>query len=182
MSYHDTMTSAAAIAVMLACILSASAARAEDAVCKAVFDAGEKTMQTPNHQYVTQTGGSFGSKGRRSESIHTGVASYLLVDGQWHRSPLDIKAMLEQERENRRNTKNEHCAHVRDEAVDGEAAVVFSTHYESEYAKVDALIWISRSSGLALREELDMDPGELGKSHTSVRTAYLGGQAPAGVK
>jgi hypothetical protein len=90
--------------------------------------------------------------------------------------------MLEQERENRRNTKNEHCAHVRDEAVDGEAAVVFSTHYESEYAKVDALIWISRSSGLALREELDMDPGELGKSHTSVRTAYLGGQAPAGVK
>ena len=91
MSYHDTMTSAAAIAVMLACILSASAARTEDAVCKAVFDAGEKTMQTPNHQYVTQTGGSFGSKGRRSESIHTGVASYLLVDGQWHRSPLDIR-------------------------------------------------------------------------------------------
>jgi hypothetical protein len=35
--------------------------------------------------------------------------------------------MLEQEQENRRNTKNEHCARVRDEAVDGEAAGVFST-------------------------------------------------------
>jgi hypothetical protein len=105
-----------------------------------------------------------------------------LVDGQWHRSPLDVKAMLEQEQENRRNTKNEHCARVRDEAVDGEAAGVFSTQYESEYAKVDALIWISRSRGLTLREELDMDAGELGKSHTSVRTAYSGVAAPAGVK
>jgi hypothetical protein len=105
-----------------------------------------------------------------------------LVGGKWHRSPLNIKAMVEQEQENRRNAKNERCAHVRDEAVDGEAAGVFSTHYESEYAKVDALIWISRSRGLALREALDMEAGELGKTHTSVRTVYSGVQAPAGVK
>jgi hypothetical protein len=85
--------------------------------------------------------------------------------------------MLEQE--NRRNIKNEHCAHVRDEAVDGEAAGVFSTHYESEVAKVDALIWISRSSGLTLREELTFDTGELGKSHTSLQTRYSGVEAPA---
>jgi hypothetical protein len=57
-----------------------------------------------------------------------------------------------------------------------------ATYYESEYAKVDALIWISRSSGLTLREEIDMDPGGLGKSHPSVRTAYSGVAAPAGVK
>ena len=38
MSRCNTMTVAAA------CILGASAARAEDAVCKMVFDAGEKTM------------------------------------------------------------------------------------------------------------------------------------------
>jgi hypothetical protein len=45
----------------------------------AVVAGVEKTMQTPHHQYVTQSGGPFGSKGRRSESIHTGDASYLMV-------------------------------------------------------------------------------------------------------
>jgi hypothetical protein len=176
------MNSAAATAATLACILGASGARAEDAICKAVFDAGERTMQPPNHQYVTQTAGSFGIKGSRSESTHTGDASFVLVDGQWHRSPLNIKAMLEREQENRRNTKHEHCAHIRDEAADGEAAGAYSTHYENEFAKVDALIWICRNSGLTLREELDMDPGDVGKSHTSVRTSYSGVAAPAGAK
>jgi hypothetical protein len=55
-----------------------------------------------------------------------------------------------------------------------------STHYESEYAKVDALIWISRSSGLTPGEELDMDAGDLGKSHTSARNAYSAVVAPVG--
>lgn len=171
-----------ALPAILACAMSIGVAHAEDPVCKLVFDAGEKGAQVPNHQYLTQTGGTFGSTGRRSEIIHTADTSYILVGGQWHRSPLDIKAMQEQEEENRRNTKNAHCAHVRDEAVDGEAAGVFSAHYESEYAKVDALIWISRSSGLTLRHELDMDAGEMGKTHSSVRTKYSGIQAPLGVK
>jgi hypothetical protein len=181
LSRINTMTLSPVISAILACAMSVGAAHAEDPVCKTVFDAGETGMQTPNHQYVTQTGGTFGSTGHRSEIIHTIDASYVLVDGQWHRSRLDMKAMREQEQENRRNTKNARCAHVRDDAVDGEAAGVFSAHYESEYAKVDALIWISSSSGLTLREELDMDAGELGKTHSSVRTRYAGVQAPVGV-
>ncbi len=181
MSRCNTMASAATIAAVFACALGTGAARAEDAACKTAADAGEKTMRTPNHHYMTQSGGPYGSQGRRSESVYTGDASYLLFDGKWRRSPLDLKAMLEQEQENRRNAKNEHCTYVRDEAVDGEAAGLFSTHYESDFAKVDALIWISKSTGLVLREELDMDAGGFGKTHTSMRIVYSGVQAPAGV-
>ncbi len=177
----NSMTVFPCIAAILACAVSIRAAHAEDPVCKMVFDAGEKGAQAPSHQYLTLTGGTFGSTGRHSEVIHTTDASYVLADGQWHRSPLDMKALRQQEEENRRNTKNARCAHVRDEAVDGEAAGVFSAHYESEYAKVDALIWISSSSGLTLRQELDMDAGEMGKTHSSVRTKYSGVRAPVGV-
>ncbi len=172
---------AAAIAVVLAGALGAGTAKAEDALCKIALDAGEKTMRTPNHHYLTQTGGIYGSEGRRSESIYTGEASYILYDGTWRRSPIDLKTMLAQEQENRRNTRSEHCAHLRNEAVEGETAGVYSMHYENDVAKVDALVWISRSSGLMLREELDMDTGELGKSHTSMRIVYTGVRTPAGV-
>ena len=70
---------------------------------------------------------------------------------------------------------------MRDEAVDGEAAGVFSARYETQYTKVDALLWISSSTGLTLRQEVDMDSGELGKTHSSVGTRYSGVQAPVGV-
>ena len=181
MSHINTMTLSPVLSALLMCAMSIRVAHAEDSVCKVVFDSGETSMQKPNHQYLTQTGGTFGSTGRHSEVIHTTDASFVLVDGQWHRSRLDMKAMQEQEQENRRNTKNERCAHVRDEAVDGEAAIVFSAHYETQYTKVDALFWISSSTGLTLRQEVDMDSGGLIKTHSSVRTKYSGVQAPVGI-
>jgi len=176
-----SMSVAAAAAVAL--IPIATHALAEDATCASVFNAGERTMQTPNHQYATQTGGPYGAQGKHVETIHLDGVSYIQVDGRWHKSPLDRQAMMAQERENRRNARNVHCEHLRDEAIDGEAAAVFSTHYENDVAKTDSLTWISKRSGVYLRQELDMNLGGLlGKTHTSIRTSYAGVQAPAGVK
>lgn len=50
-----------------------------------------------------------------------------------------------------------------------------------EQINVGAEIWISRSSGLTLREELDIDACELGIYHSSLRTRSSGVQPPAGV-
>jgi hypothetical protein len=48
--------------------------------------------------------------------------------------------------------------------VNGEAAAVYSQHVETENDKMDVQVWISKSKGLPLREELDVDVGgKLGK-------------------
>ena len=59
------------------------------------------------------------------------------------------------------------CSYVRDEAVDGQAAEVYREQYKSKAGNTDALIWISKSSGLLLKEEEDGDVPGKGKGHLS---------------
>ncbi len=61
------------------------------------------------------------------------------------------------------------CSHLRDEVVDGQAAVVYREQYKAETGSTDATIWISRTSGLLLREEQDGDIHGKGKGHISYR-------------
>jgi hypothetical protein len=59
---------------------------------------------------------------------------------------------------------------VRNESVDGEAAMLNTMRHEDEDAKEDAHIWISKSRGLPLRDEPDVVVGgEAGKEHRSTR-------------
>jgi hypothetical protein len=59
---------------------------------------------------------------------------------------------------------------VRNESVDGEAAMLYTMRHEDEDAKEDAHIWISESRGLLLRDEQDVVVGaEAGKEHRSTR-------------
>jgi hypothetical protein len=68
---------------------------------------------------------------------------------------------------------------LRSEAVNGEAAVVYSLHREPQDFKEDSQIWISKSSGLPLREEQDVDMGgQIGKQHNSGRFEYGNIQPP----
>jgi hypothetical protein len=68
---------------------------------------------------------------------------------------------------------------VRNESVNGEAAAVYSMRRETDIANENGLIWISRTGGLALREEIDMDyGGSLEKMHLIARYEYSNVKPP----
>lgn len=97
---------------------------------------------------------------------------YIRANGNWMDSRVTTAEVLEQERENEKNGRAT-CQLVRSEAVNGEAAVVYSLHREPEGFKEESLIWISKASGMALREEQDVDMGgKIGKLHNSARFEY----------
>ena len=67
----------------------------------------------------------------------------------------------------------------RDESVNGEAAALYMAHSENDTVKSDAQTWISKSKGLPLRTEEDIDTGDGDKRHMSIRYEYGNIQAPA---
>ena len=90
---------------------------------------------------------------------------------------------MKQQEENERTVKALSCRYLRDEAVNGEPAAVYVEHSEPEGATSDATTWVSKSRGLPLRLESDIDAGgKMGKSHRSIRFEYSNVQPPAGVK
>ena len=146
--------------------------------CQPVFDALTKLVTTPNHGYSTQTGAFVKGKPRSGEMIYVQGARYVRVDGKWTKSPLRTEDILQQEKENRANGKAT-CQFVRNEAVNGESAMLYAMHSENEYDKEDAQMWISKATGLPLREEMDTDVGgAMEKSHRSMRYEYSNVQPP----
>jgi hypothetical protein len=63
--------------------------------------------------------------------------------------------------------------------VNGEAAALYMAHSENDDVKSDAQTWISKSKGLPLRTEEDIDTGGGDKRHMSIRYEYGNIQAPA---
>lgn len=61
------------------------------------------------------------------------------------------------------------CSYLREEIVDGQAAAVYRERYQSKIGSTDAQIWISKSSGLLLREEQDGNVIGKGRGHISYR-------------
>jgi hypothetical protein len=152
-----------------------STAHAVDS-CQPVFDALTKLATTPKHSYSTHIANG---KPVISESIYAQGKSFIRVDGKWMNSRMGPKEILEQEAENRKNATTT-CQVVRQESVNGQAATVYSLHSKSEDAIEDAQMWISKSTGLLLRQEIDLDAGEGGaaKNHLSTRYEYGNIQPP----
>jgi hypothetical protein len=144
--------------------------------CGAVFDALTKVVTTPNHSYSTRT---TNGKPRTSERIYVQGKAFIRVDGKWTTIHEDTTEILQQEAENRKHG-TAACQVVREESVDGQRATLYSLHSETEYATQDAQMWIAKSTGLPLREEMDTDvgAGKLGKSHLSTRYEYSNIQPP----
>ena len=61
------------------------------------------------------------------------------------------------------------CEQTSDETIDGQAAVVYREQYKSDIGTSDAKIWISKSTGLLIREEQDGDIAGKGKGHITYR-------------
>jgi hypothetical protein len=160
-------------------LIGASRLAAQDN-CQPTYDAMSKAMSTPTHIYVTMTAvPNKGDKPITTETIYAAGSVYVRVSGKWTRSPITPQQVLKRAEENRKNSKTT-CRHLRDESINGETAAVYSTHSETDDTKSDGQIWVSKSKGLPLRQEFDIDSGRpQGKHHHSVRYEYTNVQPPA---
>jgi hypothetical protein len=151
-----------------------------DSACQAALDAGDKLFTTPYHAYMTESAdGAPNGKPVTHESIFADGVLYILEDGRWRPSGMSSEVMRAMERRNRENARNMSCHFVRDEPVNGEEAALFSTHQETVHGKLDGQTWISKGSGLILRQEIDIDAGRPnGKTHMSARYEYGNVRAP----
>jgi hypothetical protein len=148
--------------------------------CNIIFDADDKLLTSDHHTFMTSTSAAQGSAPRTSESITVKGVTYIQVKGAWRKSPITGAEIREQKAENRKTAKNVSCHYLRDESVGGEAARVYSAHAETEDDKTDTTVWISKSRGLPLRQEEDIDVGGAGgKTHYSVRHEYTNVSAPS---
>lgn len=166
-------------ALMAACCVSTPAVAAADAACQPLFDAATKIFAVPTHSYTTET--LPGGKSRNAEAIYANNAIYILYNGKWIHGKATPQDMLKQEQENIQNAKTS-CRHVRDELVNGEVAALYMAHAENEGVKSDAQTWISKSRGLPLKTDEDIDTGDGDKQHMSIRYEYSNVRPPAGVQ
>ena len=172
------LVSVAALLCSAALVFSPSARAQGD--CKPVRDAIEKMSTVSSHAYETESNPARAGTGvTNHEVISTGGTVYVLMSGKWKKSPMSSADMRAQEEENWKNAKNVSCKHLRDESVKGESAALYSTHNEDEDSKEDGQVWVSKSKGLPLREEQDVDLGSGDKHHMSIRYEYSNVQAPS---
>jgi hypothetical protein len=146
--------------------------------CKVVNDAGDKNIVTNHHAWFTQTGAGSTGKPISGESITVNGTRYTLSLGKWRQSLISVKDELEQAEENRKEAKDVSCQYLRDEAAGGESAQVYSYHANHDGAIADITLWISKSSHLLLREEIDIALEAHSKMHTSERFEYTNVHAP----
>jgi hypothetical protein len=147
-----------------------------DPACKPVLDANHKTLDTPTHMYSETVGG--GGKKTTGELITINGERYVLFGGKWTKSPMTVAATKEQETENIKNAKVLSCKRIGDDSVSGEAAAIYTEHSENEDTKSDGKIWISKSRGVILKEEIQLDAGDPSEQRITVRYEYGNVKAP----
>jgi hypothetical protein len=133
----------------------------DDPGCKALYDASRRANLIANHMYSTTVAGYNRNQPENSEMISTGGANgviYIMVKGKWTRGRLTPGELVKDKGQGAATTKNT-CRYLRDEALNGEAASVYSSHGDSEVGQVDTSVWISKSKGLPLRADIDIDEG-----------------------
>jgi hypothetical protein len=166
-----------------ALLLVGSSAFGADSACKLLGEANAKIYGIPTHMYQTETAVYTGGKPRSNELIYFNNKTYILVGGKWSVSPMTPQKMAENQKEAQQNEAGMTCSVVRDEVVGGEATTLYSAHKQVPEVTTDTQIWISKSKGVPVKLEVDMNVGgTAGKSHRSIRYEYTNVQAPAGVQ
>jgi hypothetical protein len=132
--------------------------------CKLVLDATIKVFDVPVHAYVTM---NIGGKPVTGESIYAGGVVYAKYNGKWSAGSTtqEMKTIAEKNRQTNKTT----CRYLKDELVNGEMAAVYSVHEVLPKSTSDSKTWISKTKGLPLRTDMDMEGG---KSHFSTRYEY----------
>ncbi|HZR66713.1 MAG TPA: hypothetical protein VFA85_16345 [Terriglobales bacterium] len=167
-----------ALSILLLLVIGQAVPASAAESCQPVYNALTKILTTPSHSYSTQTAPLVNGEQRKGETIYVQGKTYMLVRGKWMLSPVAPNDVLEQELENEKQGKST-CQFIRNESVNGEAAAVYSMRRETDAAKEDGQIWISKASGLALRKEVDMEyGGKMGKMHLIARYEYTNVKPP----
>lgn len=146
---------------------------ADTSSCKPVFDAMNKTLDTPNHSYMDGIGGA-----QKGEMITINGDRYVMMNGKWSKSRMTVAATKAQEEENIKTAKVITCKRIGDEIVGGDAATVYSEHSENEDTKSDGKVWVSKTRGVLLKNEIELDTGEATKQHVTIRYEYGNVKAP----
>ena len=147
-----------------------------DPACKPLLDANNKTLDTANHMYTDRPGPD--GKKMTGEMITVNGDRYLLVRGKWNKSRMTVAATKEQEEENIKDAKVLSCKQTGSDTVNGEAATVYTEHTENDESKSDGKIWVSKSRGVILKEEIVLDLGEGTRQQISTRYEYGNVKAP----
>jgi hypothetical protein len=151
--------------------LSASVYAADS--CQPVADSVAKLATTPTHIYATIDDGS-DSKPTTTEMIYINGAVYAKVGDKWMRTALTPKELVGKEQDKQ---KGGSCQYLKDDSIDGDKAAVYSV--QSKSGEAGARLWISKSRGLPLREEMKIDSGGKGRdSHISMRYEYVNVHEP----
>jgi hypothetical protein len=154
-------------------------ASAQDPSCKQVFNSIKLQANTPNHQYFTISGAEPDSHAQTNEVITTGRARYVLLNGLWQTLSESPREITKREEENFKKSKTV-CRLVREEMLEGTATSVFIEQSQTGPISSIGTIWIAKSSGLPMREEVNTDAGTglSGKRHLEIRIAYTDVHAP----
>jgi len=167
---------------VLAILAARPALAGIDPACRPVLDALDKLSQTPHHQYMTLTAAGAaarpGGKPITAEVIVTGGDMYIQVGGRWRKTGETAADRKKRQEESLVNATMS-CRYLRDEAVDAVASAVYTSETEKDGHKTQGVVWIAKSTGLPVRQEIDLDiGGAIGKSHHAVRFEYRNVQAP----
>jgi hypothetical protein len=154
-------------------------AQAQDASCKQVFNAIKSQASTPNHQYFTISGAQPDSRAQTNEMINTGRARYVRMNGLWQMMPGSPHEIMKQEEENFKKSKTV-CRLLREETLDGTATTVYVEQSQTGPISSLGTIWIAKSSGLPVHEEVNTDSGTgpAGMRHLDIRIVYTDVRAP----
>jgi hypothetical protein len=167
------------LVLMLCAATAPHAAHAQDASCKQVFNGIKLQANTPNHQYFTISGAEPDSHVQTNELINTGHARFVLMNGKWQTIPESPHEMLKREEENFKNSKTV-CRLLRDEVVEGTPTSVYVEQSQTGSITSIGTIWIAKSSGLPVREQVNTDSGNgpAGQRHLEIRIVYTDVHAP----
>lgn len=167
------------VRLLALCPAILTASLAGDSTCKMLADANAKIYGIPTHIYSTETATYTGGKAKSNELIYLNNTTYIESNGRWSISKATPQRMAELHKTAQDKHPNAMCRAVREESVNGEAATLYSMHDQNPDAKTDSQIWISKSRGVPLKLEMDMDvSGAAGKSHRTMRYEYTNVQAP----
>ena len=159
--------------------LAPCAAFAQDASCKQVVNAIKLLSSTPNHQYFTISGAQPDSLAQTNEMINTGHARYVKMNGLWQTMPGSPREIMKQEEENFKKSRTV-CRLLREEMLDGTATTVYVEQSQTGPISSLGTLWISKSNGLPVHEEVNTDSGTgpAGMRHLDIRIVYKDVQAP----
>jgi len=167
---------ALALSVPFVTICLTASAHGTDS-CQPVFAALTKVATTPSHSYTTSAGVNGGTP-TEAETMFANGQKYIRAHGKWIRLPVTSQDVVEEEKEKQQHGTST-CKFLRNESVNGDAAMLFSVQREYEEVKEDGQMWISRGTGLLLRVEEDFDNrGTKVKDHRSTRFEYEKVQPP----